>query len=215
MTFHFPIGGSTAARTLNCPGWLKASEGIPRKPAGPAAIEGSMLHEIMEMCYTTDTIPADHVGHVYEEGDGQTREYFKENYPLAKSAFVTMNALLDDLDIDEFLVEPLVTLIPELAGGSIDLLGISADRKTALVADWKFGRHIVSAERNAQGLFYIISAMEDPQTKDLFSEVETVVAAIIQPRSKSGLSRWTCNMKTVADFKVDMMAAIEKTGYLK
>jgi len=168
-----------------------------------------MLHEIMEMCYTTDTSPADHVGHVYEE-DGQTREFFKEDYPLAKRAFGTMNTLLDELDIDEFLVEPLVTLIPELAGGSIDLLGISADRKTALVADWKFGRHIVSAERNSQGLFYIISAMEDPQTKDLFKEVDTVVAAIIQPQSKNGLSRWTCNMKTVADFRVDMMAAIEK-----
>ena len=213
-TFHFPIGGSTADRTFECPGWLKASEGITPRPAGQAAIDGSMHHEIMEMCFLTGTTPADHVGHVYEE-DGQTREFLKTDYPLSKKAFNTMNALLDELDIDEFLVEPLVTLIPDLAGGSIDMLGISDDRKTALVADYKFGRNIVTAENNRQGLFYVISAMADPETNDLFKEVDTLVIAIIQPQSKNGLSRWTCDMQTVENFRGDMLAAIGKTGYLK
>jgi len=207
-TVHLPFGGSTAARTLNCPGWYKASEGVERTPAGPAAVEGSMHHEIMEMCFRDGKPPAGYVGHVYEEGDGRTREFKKEDYPLSKKAYDTTNALLDELDIDEFMVEPFVQYVEDISGGSIDLLGLSADRKTALVLDHKFGRHIVSAERNAQGLKYAISAMRDPLTKDLFDEVEQVVCAIVQPQSKNGLSRWTANMKTVGYFKDDWDAAL-------
>jgi len=211
MTFHFPLGGSTADRTLSCPGWLKASVGATRRPAGPAALAGSMHHEIMEMCQTTGEAPAGLVGHLYEEGDGQTREFTKEDYPLSKKAYAATNELLDELDIDEMLIEPLVTLLPDLAGGSIDLLGLSADRKTVLVLDYKFGRHVVSAERNPQGLFYVLAAMEDPKTSDLFSDVEKVVISIIQPQSKNGASRWTTDLKTVADFRTDLMAAITES----
>ena len=210
-TFHFPLGGSTAARTLNCPGWLKASEGVTHRPASPAAVEGSMHHEIMEMCFTNTLPPAGYVGHLYDEGDGQTRTFKKEDYPLSKRAWDTTNTLLDELDIDEFMIEPLVTLIPEIAGGSIDMIGLSGDGRTALVLDYKFGRHIVSAERNSQGLFYVVAAMEDPATRDMFTGVESVVVAIVQPHGKSGLSRWTTNMKTVDEFRADMLAAIAES----
>jgi hypothetical protein len=58
---HLEVGGSTASRTLACSGWIDASKDIPSRPAGQAAIDGSMHHEVQEMCQKTgDTPRPDH-----------------------------------------------------------------------------------------------------------------------------------------------------------
>tara|TARA_R110000751_G_scaffold2075_4_gene11199 strand:- start:691 stop:897 length:207 start_codon:yes stop_codon:yes gene_type:complete len=64
---HLEYGGSTAARTIACPGWIKQSEGIKRRPVGQAAIDGSMHHEVQEKVQTEGKKPEDFLGHVYEE----------------------------------------------------------------------------------------------------------------------------------------------------
>ena len=47
---------------------------------------------------------------------------------LAEVAQAAAETLLDDLDIDELVVEPFVEIIPDYAGGSIDLLGLRQNR---------------------------------------------------------------------------------------
>jgi|TARA_R110000737_G_scaffold134703_2_gene166012 hypothetical protein len=64
---HLPYGGSTAHRTLACPGWFKKSENLPSRPAGPAAIEGSMHHKVMERCFRDEVTPEQCLGLIYEE----------------------------------------------------------------------------------------------------------------------------------------------------
>ena len=209
-TIHLPIGGSTFKRTINCPGWVKASENIPPRPAGAAAIEGSMHHAVMEACFLNDTEPKDNLGLVYEEA-GVSREFTEDDLDLSEKAFNTTNKILDDLDIDEHLIEPFVQLIPDVAGGSIDMLGVSTDRKTVLVLDYKFGRYYVSADENDQQFLYTLSAMEDEQTRAFFKDVERVVFAIIQPQSKAGFSRWTCSRRYIDEYGVRADAAIDAT----
>ncbi|MDB4261348.1 DUF2800 domain-containing protein [bacterium] len=204
---HLTIGGSTAARTLACPGWVKKSENIPRRPAGPAAREGSMHHEIMELCQKTNTKPEDHLGFVYEE-DGHSITFDEDHLDLSNIAFNATNALLDELDIDEMIVEPFVQIIPDVAGGSIDVLGLSADGKTLLVLDYKFGQVKVSPEENAQMLFYALAAREDALTRDMLERVETLNLTIIQPKHKGTVFSWTTPVGSLHDYANNLQFAM-------
>ena len=48
MTKHLKFGGSTIARTIQCPAWQRLSEDLPKGISSPYAEEGTMLHEQME-----------------------------------------------------------------------------------------------------------------------------------------------------------------------
>ena len=186
---HLTYGGSTAARTLACPGWVKKSDGIPRRPAGQAAIDGSMHHEVQEKCQRDDVTPGECLGLSYREGD-VIRIFTANDLPLSEIAHAATQRLLDELDIDEIEVEPFVQLEPGVAGGSIDLLGLSADKTTLLVLDYKFGRVAVPVEDNKQLKFYTIAAAADAKTKDMFKKIERVVFAVIQPQSSHDAITW-------------------------
>lgn len=208
---HLTYGGSTAERTLACPGWVKKSEGIPRRPAGQAAIDGSMHHEVMEKCQRDDVTPGECLGLSYREGD-VIRVFTVDDLPLSEIAYAATNRLLDELDIDQIEVEPFVQLEPGVAGGSIDLLGLSADGKTLLVLDYKFGRVKVEVENNNQLKFYTISAEFDNKTADMFKNVERVVFAVIQPQASPDAHTWVWDAPDFAAFEKevrDAMASVE------
>jgi hypothetical protein len=208
-TIHLTYGGSTASRTINCPGWVKASEGIPRRPAGQAAIDGSMHHEIMERCQKEGKKPEDYNNMIYVE-DGIKREFTEDDFDLSNIAYNATNDLLDDLDIDQLEIEPFVQLVPGVAGGSIDLLGLSADGKKLLVADYKFGSYKVSPKDSAQLALYAISAQADSATADLFDKVDMVVFAIIQPKVKGVVSTWTTTLSKLKQFEKEFRNAMER-----
>ncbi len=205
---HLPYGGSTATRTLGCPGWIKQSEGVPKRPAGPAAIEGSMHHAVQEVCQRDGKTPNRLLGYIYEEGETKL-EFTEDDLDLSEIAFTTMNTLLDGLDIDVMIVEPFVEMVKDRVGGSIDLLGLSADEKTLLIADYKFGQVKVSVKKSAQLFLYAVSARHDPSTADLFKKVTKIVFAIIQPRVKGVISTWTCTPKMLDAFEFKFARAMD------
>jgi hypothetical protein len=207
---HLPVGGSTATRTLNCPGWIEKSKGIPRRPAGQAALNGSMHHEVQQMCREQSKAPADFIGHVYTE-DTTALVFGDDDLDLSQIAFDATETLLNDLDIDEMMIEPFVQLIPDEAGGSIDLLGLSHDRKTLLILDYKFGSYKVDAKENVQGLFYAACVEADVITYDLLENVDEIVIAIIQPKIKGTVSTWSCDRKTLTQYLVRLKTAIVST----
>ena len=209
-TTHLPIGGSSFDRTTGCSGWLKKSENIPRRPAGQAAIDGSMHHEVQEMCQRDGTNPDEHIGFIYEE-DGNERVFTEDDLDLAYIAFNATNELLDELDIDELEIEPFVQLLVGEAGGSIDLLGLSANGRTILVLDYKFGRHPVNAKENNQLKFYGLCAQKDERTRDLFGKAKDIVYAIIQPQVKGVVSKYSYAISDLDAFHEKALLAIGAT----
>jgi len=204
---HLTIGGSTAARTLGCPAWINKSKDVPKRPGGSAALEGSMHHEIMELCQTTSTRPWDHLGFEYTEA-GTTLTFDEDHLDLSNIAFGATNELLKELDIDELEIEPFVEIIPDVAGGSIDMIGLSLDRKTLLILDYKFGRVKVSPEENAQMMFYALAAQTDPKTSDLFDKVEKLVLVIVQPRHSGVVFRWDTDIKRLNTYAKQLNTSI-------
>tara|TARA_R100001530_G_scaffold13727_7_gene12581 strand:- start:1008 stop:2171 length:1164 start_codon:yes stop_codon:yes gene_type:complete len=213
MTLHLPIGGSTAARTLACPAWLKKSENVPKRPAGEAAMMGSMHHAVQEKCQRENTAPNEHTGFIYEEA--KHRYIFNsglrdDDLDLSNRAYNATNALMDELDIDDIEIESFVQLVEGLAGGTLDLLGLSLDRKHMLALDYKFGQTPVDATENAQLLFCLVAARMDPATTDLFKEAESFTLAIIQPKLAAVPLRWTCRVKELDEFEARIGEAIKK-----
>ena len=203
MTLHLPYGGSTASRTIGCPGWVKKSEGIPSRPAGQAAIDGSMHHEVQEMCQRDGTTPDEHIGFVYKE-DGNERVFTEDDLDLANIAYHQTNEVLECFDIDEMMIEPFVQLIPGEVGGSIDVLGLSEDGKTILLLDYKFGRKKVKAAQNAQLQFYAMCAERDKATADMFKHVVDIQLVIIQPHCKKPVDVWRTNLSKLHSFAFGM-----------
>ncbi|MBC8158975.1 MAG: DUF2800 domain-containing protein, partial [Alphaproteobacteria bacterium] len=208
---HLPIGGSSAARTIACPGWINACSDLKPRPPGPAAIAGSMHHEVQEKCQIEGTEPKDHVGLVYKEGDAE-QTFTKADLDLSYIAFNAANELMDKLDIEDLEIEAFVQIIEDEAGGTGDLLGRSADLKTILVADYKFGQGVVEAKKNAQMMFIAAAARIDPSTKDLFEKAETIELAIIQPKRKGVVFRDSCTIKELDAFQTKLMKAIDLVG---
>jgi len=209
---HLPYGGSSAHRTLACPGWLKKSENLPPRPAGDAAVEGSMHHAVQERCQRDEVQPTQCLGHIYKEpGTDITREFTEDDLDLSEICLNATNALLDKLDIDELMVEPFVQLIPDVAGGSIDLLGLSADRKTIVDIDYKFGSAKVPVKESAQHGQYCISSRVDPSTKDMWSNVERVVFVIVQPRIKGVVFLWETDIAWLDKFEQTYRKAMTLT----
>jgi hypothetical protein len=139
-----------------------------------------------------------------------TREFTEDDLTLSNIAYDAMNGLLDKLDIDEMMVEPFVQFIKGKSGGSIDLLGLSVNRKTLLIADFKFGVVKVNVKESAQLGVYAISSRVDPATKDMWSDVREVVYAIIQPRVRGVVSTYTYAVKDIDNFEKIYVEAMSR-----
>lgn len=221
---HLTIGGSTIDRTLNCPGWIKLKEQYnPSNRSGTAADIGNLLHDAMEEYYLNDIEFEDQVGKTKFEGHVLEEDLLD----LLYSARKMVEHCLDTYDIEEFLCEPFVryvedpTRIPTIVwdelsvspgdiGGSIDMLGVSADGKTVVVIDYKFGKSKVQAEQLPQLLFYFLCAWCDPKTHDMIKEVEKIVLVIVQPKCSVDPDIYETNLTEIFNLEKEMIHALTK-----
>ena len=201
---HLPIGGSTAARTLECPAWVSRSANAPEQASSSFADEGSMLHLVMENFYDNDISFEDQLGvttfgsHVFSE----------DTMELAIMAHQAAEAVFDEYDIDEMMIEPFMEIVKDEVGGSTDMLCASVDGKTVVVLDWKFGRHGVLAEDNKQGLFYTLAANLDPSTASMLEKAEHFVFAVVQPKAYGNKADvWQFGLWELDNFDIELSEA--------
>lgn len=180
MTKHLKFGGSTADRTLHCPAWVSRSASVPKRPAGAAADTGSLIHMVMEMCLEKDLPPTEFLGAEYTTQTGEKMVFGEDHLDIAVAMWNELNTVLDQYRIETVEIEPFVEWVPNLVGGSIDVLGWTEDGKTMVVFDYKTGRMPVDVKK-AQTPFYAVSAMNDSRLKDTLSGVEKIVCVITQP----------------------------------
>ena len=205
---HLPIGGSTAPRTLACPAWLPRSKNIPKSPAGPAADIGNLIHDVLENHYQHGTTLEAQIGVAKFNG----HVFSEEHLELTKECVQATETVLDQYDIEEITCEPFVQIIKDQVGGSIDLLGVSADGKTVLVLDYKTGMGKVSAEDNKSILFYTLAASMDLTTAGFFKNATRFVSAIVQPKCYGTTADvWEFTKKELHEFEDQLMAAVDES----
>jgi len=209
MSKHLPIGTSKVSRIIKCPASLSRSDKAPEQVAGSAATEGSLLHLVMENLYDSDTSAADQIGKTKYKDLVLTAEMVAEQIDPAIAA---MEKALDLVDADELVIEQFVEYIPDLCGGTLDLMALSEDKKTLLLADYKFGFNGVKAEGNNQILLAALAASVDPATSALFLKAEKFVGAIIQPKVYGDEpSVWEFTKAEVDAFEDELIEAIDSS----
>ena len=130
---HLPIGTSTVGRLIACPASLSRSKAAPPQGSSGAADEGTLLHTVMENYYQHDMALEDQVGVTTYAGLVFDKDMLNEQVKVAVAA---TESLLDLVDADELVLEQFVQYIPDLAGGTLDMIGVSADQKTLLLNDY-------------------------------------------------------------------------------
>jgi Protein of unknown function (DUF2800) len=150
---HSPIGGSTAARVLACPGSVGLIDKVPaelRKESSLYADEGSALHIAMMMLLTGEVDqPGSFAGRAIVLSSGVAIEITAELVcDCLEPCWDFFHTELRD--VEGFWVE---TRAPfpgiENCFGTCDLFGIG-DRRNVLV-DWKFGAGVGVSATTSQG----------------------------------------------------------------
>ncbi len=206
---HLRYGGSTINRTLNCAGWRKLADQMPPSSSSSFADEGTLLHNCAEEYFDKGV----GTGRMLEEGREYNGIVLTEELVEAKlnPAIRAVIALHDKYEIHDFVCEPFVEIIPDQAGGSIDMLCIGHASKTCLVIDYKFGHNTVLAAANAQMLFYALCADVDPETAEQIKDVENLVLVIVQPNDDGGIADvYECEINVLDDFEDRVVKAIHK-----
>lgn len=207
MSFHYKYGGSTAKRTLNCPGWAALASTIKREDKGsPAADRGTMLHTCCEIL--------EDEGIEYEEllerkvtynEHTITPELLEEK---VIPAFEALEDFIEDKELTTVITEELLEF-SEVIGGTPDILAYS--QKRIACADYKFGDGVmVYAEDNDQMFFCVWLALDSDIFKLDLDPSTPVDFAIIQPSDKreETLDVWETTVEAVEAFGERFLDAV-------
>jgi hypothetical protein len=204
------VGGSTAKRVMACPGSVALSAKMPKQPSSEHADRGTLLHDVIAEILGKDLPWKQFIGARHND-QVLTEDLFEEKIAVALE-------LLDEVDPHkrmEYEVETRVGFGDLLPGvfGSTDLVGKIGNK--AIVLDWKFGDGVVvTAEENAQLMFYAAASMRTEEAKWAFEGVDEIELIIIQPPA---IRRWTTTKARIKEFEQEQWrksdpAAIERTN---
>ena len=188
---HAKLSPSSAKRWMNCPGSIRLIEelGIKDKTSKFAA-EGTVAHEVGELCLLNDKSPSEYLGKEIE-ADGFTFKV-SQNMVDAVDEYVDYiwNQIGDakvgsDLYV-ELQVEVKCSLkvlgIEGLDGGTSDTLLICREHQWVEVIDYKHGQGVpVEVKGNPQLMSYGLGALHELGIDDL--DDWDVKLTIVQPRA--------------------------------
>jgi len=206
---HYRYGGSTAGRTIHCPGWRALADTVPEPPTSVYADRGSMLHLACEILLRE---------HITFDGlleRGIEFNGIKLTEELLKTKVIPAVEELDKLrnqygiQVHDLIPEEILE-INELVGGTIDISALA--KKVYLFVDYKFGEGImVYAEDNDQLLFYAWVKIANTDFVSSLSHHKKVILAIIQPADKREeyLDIWEVTVGRILKFGNDFMAAVD------
>lgn len=146
------IGGSNAARVINCPGSWGLAQKLPKGPPSDYADEGTMLHNAMADILSRNVKEPHQVIGMRLGKHELTADLYDEMIEPALDVFEN-HIMLTDFDVEQ------TVSIPGLDGefGTADVIGHNAE--FTAVVDWKFGRGVyVSPKGNAQLRYYGVGA---------------------------------------------------------
>ena len=177
---HASLGSSTCERVIKCPGSRLRAKASPTPPTSDAAMKGTAQHTIIEHLLLNGGDPF-----AYVDTEIMGVQIDADLATNVKVAFESSETLLKEYQGLQ-LVEHKLVMGPDVFGTG-DLIGISADGKSALIADHKFG-YVEVEPGSYQNRYLAALALYDEQPLDdgttlkaQLDEVETFELAIIQP----------------------------------
>jgi hypothetical protein len=195
---HAKYSASNAHRILRCPGQVALASRVPPRPDSDASIEGERAHELLQRSLLGEKVD-------------------KEATPEMLAAFEVVHDFLDNLyiargphlviQVEQPFTFPQRVVPAEDAAGIADIMVIDYMDQEAWSIDFKYGEGVaVEAERNPQLLFNAVGRLwRQP--------IKRINCVVIQPRithhRKGVVRQWSCGPLELAEFQMEMEAAIE------
>ena len=199
---HSILGPSSSNRWLKCPGSVRLSNQIPENefpPVHPAAMEGTIAHEILADRLGEGRFVANHEDDEISDSVDLALSYVKETIDGYNDTYGECEMLVEEYCSLEFLG------IKGMEGGTTDIALLGRDMVGELqcleVVDFKHGKGTyVEAENNSQLLMYSIALAEKYHATD----DTKILLTIIQPRYFGGGSKirtWEVDLKTLLEWR--------------
>jgi hypothetical protein len=204
MDAHSIYGPSSATKWLNCPGSIKAEEGIPDTTSEFAA-EGTCAHALAELCLTTEL---NHVKRLV--GKHQIINKERQDQPITSEMADYVQEYVDYVreigGHQEY--EQHFDYSDWVPGGFGTGDAVAVNGTTLHSIDLKYGKGIpVFAEENPQGMLYALGALSE---RDAFQTFDKVVIVIHQPRLNS-VSEWETTPEHIYEFAAKAREAYKAT----
>lgn len=180
MIAHAKLGASNSHRWLNCPGSVAAESALPDGKGSRFAEEGSVAHELADLCLSGGLSPFDFEGKTLIENNAVVvdREMcgHVQTYIDYVQAIPGVHEYERRVDYSDW--------VPDGFGTS-DVIAIDGD--TIHIVDLKYGKGVeVYAKDNSQMMLYALGAYSEYAC---IQEINTVRMSIVQPR-RDHIDEW-------------------------
>lgn len=199
---HAKLSASGSSIWLNCPGSVEAQE--PYEDKGSMfAEEGTMAHEIADICLSTGNDAEAYIGRTLESLKIKLSQY-KSTHKIEKIMADYVQEYLDYVRAHETENSTLYTeqrvdfsnVVPE-GFGTLDAAVLVYDERILHIFDLKYGNGVtVDAFENTQGQMYGTGFYNEYGFLDAF---DTIRIHIVQPR-KSNFPYWDISVKDLITF---------------
>ena len=215
MSTHAQLSPSKRSRWALCPGSIREEAKYPDQGGGPAAVDGTHSHTLLEQCFKGAPLdPMTFVGLPLQdhEGDFVVDVGRAERVKLAYDYIMQQSVGGMLAVVSESRVDPAHLLGRDDLSGTVDVQIIGGD--TLELIDYKDGMNIVSAEGNMQLEQYaygVLAGYKLPVNGAY--PFEYVKMTIIQPKlALRGMNPITSHTVTVKDLLANMGTIITQAA---
>lgn len=201
MSTHAQLSPSKAHRWTVCPGSIREEAKYP-DTSGPAAVDGTHSHTLLERSLTDNKDPMQYVGLVLKDHEGEFT-VDKDRATRVALAYSHVQHRAKELDalmvVAESRVNPANLLGRDDCSGTVDVQ-IHAGTHVDII-DYKDGAGIVSAKDNQQLELYALGVLADNP------HIQSVRMTIIQPKLAQR------GMKAITSYDmmaVDLLSRVEQ-----
>jgi len=198
MTTHSKLSPSARHRWGVCPASVREEAKYPKRPSGPAAIDGTHSHTLLEKCINDGKTASDFVGQTLKDHDGE----FKVDADRAERVQFALDYVSGCVGvvISERRVHPDALVGRNDMSGTVDIQVVS-DTNLEII-DYKDGMNPVVAKDNHQMEQYAVGAITEMIAQGK-QPPQYVTCTIIQPKLRmKGLSGIDSHTYTLAELMV-------------
>ena len=198
MTTHSKLSPSARHRWGVCAASVREEAKYPERPSGPAAIDGTHSHTLLEKCINDGKAASDFVGQTLTDHDGE----FKVDADRAERVQFALDYVSGCVGtvVSERRVHPDALVGRSDMSGTVDIQVVS-DTNLEII-DYKDGMNPVKAEGNHQMEQYAVGAVAEMATQGKTLPLY-FTCTIIQPKLRmKGLSGIDSHTYTLGELMV-------------
>jgi hypothetical protein len=214
VSTHSQLSPSKRSRWALCPGSIREEAKYPEQDSGPAAVDGTHSHTLLERCINDEQDAAHYIGQSLFDHEGQ----FKVEKDRAERVQLALDYIKERsvgrlmTVVSETKVDPAFLLGRNDLSGTVDVQIVGGD--TLELIDYKDGMGVVSAEGNLQLEQYaygVLAGYKLPVNGAY--PFQHVRMTIIQPKlALRGMNPITSHTVTVKDLLANMGTIIAQAA---